>query len=196
MNKILTLLWCCAALLLASCDSGNIHEEMATTTREGLTVRMTGRLRGAESLRSEKVATRSRTRSTTQSCTPKMFERTRDTLRFDVGRSNVGMYAVVEDHLFDNLCSKCHGTNGHAAAGMDLRKGHAYAATVGVASRLNPEAQRIVPGQADNSWLVRVLTEGNEGLTHYKDHTLILNNERDSKYFTLLKDWINAGAKP
>ena len=31
---------------------------------------------------------------------------------------------------------------------------------------------------------------------HYKDHTLILNNERDSKYFTLLKDWINAGAKP
>ena len=49
MNKILTLLWCCAALLLASCDSGNIHEEMATTTREGLTVRMTGRLRGAES---------------------------------------------------------------------------------------------------------------------------------------------------
>ncbi len=127
--------------------------------------------------------------------TPKMFERTRDTLRFDVGRSNVGMYAVVEDHLFDNLCSKCHGTNGHAAAGMDLRKGHAYAATVGVASRLNPEAQRIVPGQADNSWLVHVLTEGNEGLTHYKDHTLILNNERDSKYFTLLKDWINAGAK-
>ena len=36
----------------------------------------------------------------------------------------------------------------------------------------------------------RVLTEGNEGLTHYQDHTLILNNERDSKYFTLLKDWI------
>lgn len=33
-------------------------------------------------------------------------------------------------------------------------------------------------------------------LPHYKDHTLILNNERDSKYFTLLKDWINAGAKP
>ena len=33
-------------------------------------------------------------------------------------------------------------------------------------------------------------------LPHYKDHTLILNNERDSKYFTLLKDWINAGANP
>ncbi len=49
MNKILTFVWCCAALLLASCDSGNIHEEMVTTTREGLTVRMTGRLRGAES---------------------------------------------------------------------------------------------------------------------------------------------------
>ena len=33
-------------------------------------------------------------------------------------------------------------------------------------------------------------------LPHYKYHTLILNNERDSKYFALLKDWINAGAKP
>ena len=33
-------------------------------------------------------------------------------------------------------------------------------------------------------------------LPHYKDHPLILNNERDSKYFTLLKDWINAGANP
>ena len=126
----------------------------------------------------------------------KMFERTRDTLRFEVGRTNVSMYSVVEDQLFDNLCSKCHGNNGHAAAGIDLRKGHAYASTVGVASRLNPAAQRIEAGNADNSWLVRVLTEGNEGLTHYRDHTLILNNERDSKYFTLLKDWINAGAKP
>ena len=125
-----------------------------------------------------------------------MFERTRDTLRFEVGRTNVSMYSVVEDQLFDNLCSKCHGNNGRAAAAMDLRKGHAYGATVGVAAHLDPTQQRIEAGNADNSWLVRVLTEGNEGLTHYKDHTLILNNERDSKYFTLLKDWINAGAKP
>ena len=137
MNKILTLLWCCAALLLASCDSGNIHEEMVTTTREGLTVRMTGRLRGAESwsdryqvvlaafadgsdytlvqkeipsqlidgdsvnlvlsgVPSEAnrvqlcVVDRVRERVATFSdlkLTPKMFERTRDTLRFDVGRS-------------------------------------------------------------------------------------------------------------
>ena len=49
MNKILTLFVVLRRFAPGSCDSGNIHEEMATTTREGLTVRMTGRLRGAES---------------------------------------------------------------------------------------------------------------------------------------------------
>ena len=246
MNKILTLLWCCAVVLLSACDSGNIEEDTTTAAREGLSIRLSGRLSGAETwsdryqlvlaafdggsdyslvqkeipmqlldgdsvnfvlsgipAEAEKVqlcvVDRVRERVATFAdfkLNAKMFERTRDTLRFDVGRTNVSMYSVVEDQLFDNLCSKCHGNNGRAAAAMDLRKGHAYASTVGVAAHLDPTQQRIVAGHADNSWLVRVLTEGNEGLTHYKDHTLILNNERDSKYFTLLKDWINAGAKP
>ena len=78
---------------------------------------------------------------------------------------------------------------------MDLRKGYAYASTVNVSSHIDPMQKRIVPGNAKNSWIVRVLTPGYENLTHYKDHTLILDNDRDNKYFSLLKDWINNGAQ-
>ena len=195
MNKILILLCSCVAVLLSACDSGNIEEETSTAAREGLSIRLTGRLRGADTwsdryqlvlaafapgsdytlvqkeipsqlldgdsvnfvlggipAEAEKVqlcvVDRVRERVATFAdfkLNAKMFERTRDTLRFEVGRANVGMYSVVEEQLFDNLCSKCHGNNGRDAAAMDLRKGHAYASTVGVASRLNPAAQRIVP---------------------------------------------------
>ena len=48
MNKILTLLWCCAVVLLSACDSGNIEEDTTTAAREGLSIRLSGRLSGAE----------------------------------------------------------------------------------------------------------------------------------------------------
>lgn len=127
--------------------------------------------------------------------TDEMFKHPKDTVRFDIGSTDVSMYSVVERDLFDNICSKCHGNNGRAAGDMDLRKGYAYTSTVNVSSHIDPTQKRIVPGNAKNSWIVRVLTPGNENLTHYKDHTLILDNDRDNKYFSLLKDWINNGAQ-
>lgn len=244
MNKFLTLLTA-SLLLSAACDSGDIHEQVPDVGGEGIAIRMTGRLTGAQSWSDRYqvvlaafsdgsdyslvqkdipsavgegdsvhlvlgnvpssaskvelcVVDRVRERIAVfreLKLTPAMFARKADTVKFEVGHPDVGMYGVVEHHLFDNLCGKCHGNNGHAAADMDLRVGHAAAATVGVPSTLDASRRRIVPGDADNSWLVRVLTEGNENLTHYKDHTLILNNERDNKYFGLLKDWINHGAR-
>ena len=47
MNKILSLLWCCAVVLLSACDSGNIEEDTTTAAREGLSIRLSGRLSGA-----------------------------------------------------------------------------------------------------------------------------------------------------
>lgn len=119
----------------------------------------------------------------------------RDTLRFDVGRVDASMFEVVNQDVFENICSKCHGVGDKPAAGMDLRAQHAFENVVGVPSSLRGNEVRIIPGNADDSWLMKVLTPGNENLTHYNEHPSLLTNERDRKYLRVLTDWINAGAR-
>jgi hypothetical protein len=61
-------------------------------------------------------------------------------------------------------CIFCHTDQGRApAAGLNLREGAAYNALVGVASRNKPGATLVIPGDADNSYLVQKL-EGAPGI--------------------------------
>lgn len=129
--------------------------------------------------------------------TDAMRKNERDTLRLEVNKVDAGMFSTLKRVVFveKGECSRCHGHPDKAAAGMSLLPEHAYAALVNHTATVDPTQTRVVPGDADHSFLVRVLTPGNGGLTHYADHPNILNNEQDLKYFKLLKDWINHGAK-
>lgn len=117
--------------------------------------------------------------------TDAMRKNERDTLRLEVSKVDAGMFSTLKRVVFveKGECSRC------------LLPEHAYAALVNHTATVDPTQTRVVPGDADHSFLVRVLTPGNSGLTHYADHPNILNNEQDLKYFKLLKDWINHGAK-
>lgn len=129
--------------------------------------------------------------------TDAMRQNERDTIRLEVGRVDAGMFNTIKRVVFveKGECSRCHGNPGKAAGGMSLQPDNAYAALINQPSKVDPTQTRVVPSDADRSWLVRVLLPGNEHLTHYADHPNILNNEQDLKYLKLLKDWINHGAK-
>lgn len=61
-------------------------------------------------------------------------------------------------------CTACHTNVGRTpAGGLNLLPDAAYAALVNVASRTNPGTERVVPGDPDNSLLVRKL-EGAPGI--------------------------------
>lgn len=129
--------------------------------------------------------------------TDAMRSRPRDTLRMEVGSIDVSMFSVVERLVFAERgeCTRCHGDPSRAAGHLSLLAGNAHSALVGHASALDPSQTRVLPGNSAESWLVRVLTPGNESLTRYADHPNILNNEVDLKYLKLLKDWIDDGAR-
>jgi hypothetical protein len=58
-------------------------------------------------------------------------------------------------------CTQCHNAAGaRFAGGLNLVEGNAYAALVGVASAAKPDAVRVIPGDPDNSYLVRKLEGG------------------------------------
>jgi hypothetical protein len=59
-------------------------------------------------------------------------------------------------------CIQCHTDQGRLpAAGLVLLEGRSYQQLVGRASGARPDATRVIPGDADNSYLVRKL-EGRE----------------------------------
>lgn len=120
-----------------------------------------------------------------------------DTLRFDVGRFDAGMFSTIKQVVFvdQGECTRCHREPSRAAGKLSLLPELAYEQLVGRPSSVEPSQQRVVAGRADESWLMRVLTPGNEKLTHYADHPNILNNEQDQKYLKLLRGWIDAGAR-
>lgn len=125
----------------------------------------------------------------------KSDENRKDTLHFEIGHVDASMFQAVSHDVFEEHCAKCHGEGEKPAAGMDLRPVHLLSNTVNVTSSLKGNELRIIPGNADESWVVKVLSEGNGHLTHFNGHPEIFNNERDRKLFPLLKDWINHGAK-
>ncbi len=116
-----------------------------------------------------------------------------DTIKIDVGEMNLGMYAHLNNNLFQGTktnCSKCHsGTN--PRAGLDLSTDKAYSSIVGVASTKSPDKLLVKAGDAENSFLYKVVSIGDENV-HYS-HTQLMTDEQ--AMLDILKQWIDAGAK-
>lgn len=73
-------------------------------------------------------------------------------------------FSSIQRDIFDAgdsagrlACIQCHNAVGSLFNGLDLRSTVSYANLVGRPSRGNPSATRVIPGDPENSYLVRKL---------------------------------------
>jgi hypothetical protein len=91
-------------------------------------------------------------------------------------------------------CTSCHNAGGAPfAAGLNLTAGAAHANLVNVAARTKPTAIRVVPGDAENSYLVHKL-EGRSGIVGLR---MPRNNGPflTDGQMLVIKRWIELGAR-
>lgn len=116
---------------------------------------------------------------------------TTDTIRLEATPIDAGMYATIQDRLFNTTCAACHGYGERAAAGLFLTEGRSHAALVGQPSVKMPGMHLVAEGNAEESVLYQTLaSEVSTGWGY--DHT---KEVLSPAWLELLKDWIDAGAK-
>lgn len=96
--------------------------------------------------------------------------------------------------IFTKRCAMggCHSLNS-ARAEMVLVAGHAYDALVNTASFLNPAFDRVEPGDAASSWLVRMIEDDADARSHYSRMPLGGQPLTDNQIATIV-NWIENGA--
>lgn len=117
-----------------------------------------------------------------------------DTIRLDLGDISVSPYGAVDAAVFNNTslnCVRCH-TGESAAGGLVLSGDDAYANLVGVASAKEPGQMRVKPGDAADSFLYKVITEGDPNV-HYS-HPQLFTEDGVAPLVDLVKMWIDGGA--
>ncbi|MGI9288732.1 MAG: Ig-like domain-containing protein [Pseudomonadales bacterium] len=102
-------------------------------------------------------------------------------------------FSFIQDNVFTPSCATigCH-TGASPAAGQNLSAGEAFANIVGIPSGQAPALQRVNPGNADDSYLVRKIEGG----------PAIVNNQMplgrpplSSELIEAVRSWIDAGAE-
>lgn len=114
-----------------------------------------------------------------------------DTLHIDAGKLDVSMYNTIQDLVFTGTCARCHGLGKTPAAGLSLVKGESYANLVNHAAKNPDNGMRVVPGDADNSLLHKVIHgDDNSGVPF--DHS---NMIKESTTIALIDNWIKSLAQ-
>lgn len=110
-------------------------------------------------------------------------------------------YSSISANIFTSTdssgraaCTQCHTSEGRTPpANLDLRTEVGYAQLVGIASTFKPGAVRVIPGDADNSYIVHKL-EGRSDIVGQR-------MPRTSGPFLtegqmlIIRRWINQGAQ-
>jgi hypothetical protein len=100
---------------------------------------------------------------------------------------------MIQTQIFDSGCAPCHSDVNHApSGGMNLKSGSAFASLVNVPSSGLAGAVRVIPGNADNSYLVKKLegAAGIVGLRMPRNGPPFLSDAQ----IKMIRDWITAGA--
>ena len=111
-----------------------------------------------------------------------------DTIRIDAGRLDVGMFATIQQDIFDRTCTGCHGEG----RWLDLSAGTSSPTPVGQPSTVCEGRTRVLHGSAAESVLYTILTTSESadlGTDHQTQFTL------SEEQFALIGDWIDDGAK-
>ena len=116
---------------------------------------------------------------------------TGDTIRLQAGRIDVGMFKAIQDLVFTGTCARCHGLGASPAGTLTLVEGQSYSQLVGHEARLPENGLRVVPGDASQSLLHKVIHGDPDAGVRF-DHA---NMIKEQTTITLIDNWINAGAK-
>jgi hypothetical protein len=109
-------------------------------------------------------------------------------------------FSSIQHEIFETTdssgrvaCTSCHSSNGRVpAGGMSLDHDVAYANLVNVAAREKPTAIRVIPGDADNSYLIHKVL----GLPDITGRRMPFNGPpflTDGQVL-IMKRWIQIGA--
>lgn len=92
--------------------------------------------------------------------------------------------------IFNSNCaiSGCH-SNASKSANLSLASGEAYDNLVNVNSTQNSSKKRVVPGDAENSYLVIKIEANQPGISKMPPSGSLSSNQ-----IQLIKNWINKGA--
>lgn len=94
--------------------------------------------------------------------------------------------------IFNKSCAFANCHDASAAAGLDLSTGKAYANLVNVASTNDPAKVRVIPNEADSSYLyLKIVGDPGDGTLRMP----IGGNPLSANEIQLIKNWIDAGAK-
>ena len=113
-----------------------------------------------------------------------------DTIYLDAGEVDASMYAAIQHDVFNNTCAQCHGLSTTAAAGLYLTEGQSHGSLVNQPAT-SAEGTRVIPGNAEESVLHKVIRPGNELELGFSHEGMITS----SITLRLIDEWINAGAK-
>lgn len=117
-----------------------------------------------------------------------------DTITLDVGTLDVGMFGAINRFVFQGTstnCSRCH-ASATATAHLDLTAANAYSSLVGVPAYVDPTQTRVVAGNSGNSYLYKVLTEGDDNISYA--HPRLFEND-NKPFLDIIRSWIDGGAK-
>lgn len=115
----------------------------------------------------------------------------RDTVTIDVGDINASMFSAIQTGVFNTTCVQCHGGSSTPAANLYLTEGKAYSNLVDSASTRVNEGVRVIPGDAANSVLHKVIFPGNAAGLSFSHSGMIAEEE----VLNLIDAWIDGGAK-
>lgn len=118
-------------------------------------------------------------------------DHTLDTLYFEVGKVDVGMFSAIQKSVFNVTCSQCHGGSNFAAAGLYLTEGRSYEALVNKPSIINENEILVLPGDALNSTLYNILSSNVTSTWKYDHSVEVLSTTT----LDLIKSWIDTGAE-
>lgn len=115
---------------------------------------------------------------------------TADTLVFEVGDVDAGMFNAIQQSVFNVTCANCHGASNYAAAGLYLTEGKSYDALVNRGSRLLEGETLVVPGDGETSVLYKTLSSDVSSTWGYDHSVEVLS----ATTLDLIKGWIDNGA--
>lgn len=122
-------------------------------------------------------------------------QRYSDPIKIDVGTLNVGMFGAINQFVFQGTgtnCSRCH-SSARATANLDLSADNAYSNLVGVPASSDATQTRVIPGDAEHSFLYKVITIGDENVSY--PHAGLFTNETYATFLDIIKSWIEGGAQ-
>lgn len=108
------------------------------------------------------------------------------------GGSTTPTLTALSASIFTPRCSGCHGGSS-PSAGMNLEAGNVFESLVNVPSRGKAGAIRVIPGDAENSYLIHKLRGDSDivGLRMPRNGPPYLTDDEINQ----VKQWIQDGAK-